>query len=484
MKTILRLLGVLIVVGAIGCILNDPFLYMVPFCLVCYILFAIALLAIIVLPGKALWNSLLRRRCAPKWEKRVYYLTSLTIVLVLLFVFASATSREPSEEERLEKLKSLPYLVWTSVMMENADKRGISIYDHQKTYNGLNFYNHIESPSAHIMTMSGDIIHSWFAEMNPDDKWMYVKLLPDGDILALVEYKRLERLDWNSRIEWAIPGRFHHDIAKAPNGDIYSLSRKDDIIYYHHLPVPVLNDRIMIFSATGIKKGEIPLLTALENYVPPQRIVRLYRWVLSPKTFFAVIQQKVMGKPILTSDTPADIMHINNVEILKRGLDGIYKKGDLLISARDLDLVFVMDPATRDIKWSWGPGEISQQHNPAQLENGNILIFDNGVGRYYSRVIELDPLTKKIVWEYKENPPERFYTFRRGANERLPNGNTLITESDKGRVFEVTPEGEIVWEFFNPINNPRDENQRAALYRFARIIDPDMYPCLKRLEKE
>ena len=95
--------------------------------------------------------------------------------------------------------------------------------------------------------------------------------------------------------------------------------------------------------------------------------------------------------------------------------------------------------------WEWGQGQLEKPHHPTLLENGNVLIFDNGNQRKYTRVVELNPVNRHIVWEYKADPPESFYTSFGGSNQRLPNGNTLIVETGKGRAFEVTKEGEVVW---------------------------------------
>jgi len=114
------------------------------------------------------------------------------------------------------------------------------------------------------------------------------------------------------------------------------------------------------------------------------------------------------------------------------------------------------------------------------LENGNILMFDNGTVRRYSRVLELDPTANRIVWTYEAEPKEAFFSLSRGGNQRLPNGNTLITDSDSGRAFEVTRDGEVVWEFYNPEIRAED-NQRAAIYRLMRITHPGDYPCLQGL---
>ena len=78
----------------------------------------------------------------------------------------------------------------------------------------------------------------------------------------------------------------------------------------------------------------------------------------------------------------------------------------------------------------------------------------------------MDPLTGEIAWQYIAKPPDTFYSWARGSNERLANGNTLIAESDPGRLLEVTHAGDIVWEFYNPDLTPRGTHQ--PLYRALR----------------
>ena len=78
-------------------------------------------------------------------------------------------------------------------------------------------------------------------------------------------------------------------------------------------------------------------------------------------------------------------------------------------------------------------------------------MFDNGLARNWSRVVELDPASGEIVWEFRGDPQTSFHTAICGAAQRLPNGNTLITDSDSARVIEVAGDGEIVWEFRSPL---------------------------------
>ena len=109
------------------------------------------------------------------------------------------------------------------------------------------------------------------------------------------------------------------------------------------------------------------------------------------------------------------------------------------------------------------------------LPNGNLLIFDNGTLRGYSRVIELNPLTEEIEWEYTAEPKEDFFAPYISGAQRLPNVNTLICEGNKSHLFEVTPEGEIVWDFVNPYIT---EGAAHNIYRCLRYSPEYVQPLL------
>jgi hypothetical protein len=131
--------------------------------------------------------------------------------------------------------------------------------------------------------------------------------------------------------------------------------------------------------------------------------------------------------------------------------------GDILTCFRQTNTVCIIDKKTGDIKWKWGSGlgELAHGHDAQLLPNGNILMFDNGFHRAgveitSSMVIELNPKTKKIEWEYRGDPITDFYSAACSGAQRLPNGNTLICSSMESRIFEITRKGEIVWEYINP----------------------------------
>lgn len=128
--------------------------------------------------------------------------------------------------------------------------------------------------------------------------------------------------------------------------------------------------------------------------------------------------------------------------------------GNILASLRSVSAVIIISRADGSIIWHLDSKTVAQQHNASELPNGDILIFDNGTFRHgesatYSRVIQVSRATKQIVWQYKDPHPMTFFTPFMGGAQRLENGNTLITEAAFGRIFEVTVDGRICWEYVN-----------------------------------
>ncbi len=147
--------------------------------------------------------------------------------------------------------------------------------------------------------------------------------------------------------------------------------------------------------------------------------------------------------------------------------DSRFQKGNWLVSARHGSLLFIIDYKTKKIVWSYTHKTIQGQHAAQLLENGNILLFDNGRYRGWSRIIELNPLSGEIVFEYRA---DSFYSQSRGYVQKLENGNYLITESERGRIFEITLEKELVWEYYHPQKQtdttyPQSIGKREWIYR-------------------
>lgn len=134
---------------------------------------------------------------------------------------------------------------------------------------------------------------------------------------------------------------------------------------------------------------------------------------------------------------------------------GVTADGQVLMSLRTTSGVIGVDRATGAVRLHLGADLLSHQHAPVPLDNGHILVFDNGNFRpgahvAFTRVVEIDPRTREVVWQYTDDTVNLFYSPFMGNAQRLPNGNTHITESSTGRLFEVTREGEVVWEYILP----------------------------------
>lgn len=128
--------------------------------------------------------------------------------------------------------------------------------------------------------------------------------------------------------------------------------------------------------------------------------------------------------------------------------------GNYLISCKTLNLLFIVDRQSRQVIWHYQNDEMGGQHDAQLLDNGNILLFANGAyapDLHHSQVWELDPASNEVVWRYRaKDNPQGFFSPHIGGCQRLASGNTIICEGAKGCAFEVTPDGDVVWEYICP----------------------------------
>jgi len=289
--------------------------------------------------------------------------------------------------------------------------------------------------------------------------------------------KTIGEVDWDGKTVWEwggdkAPGgaaQQHHDWQRLPNGNTLILAN-----LAHPVPgfaEPQVLDDVVYEISPG---GEI-----------------VWKWIASEHLDeFGFTPEEL--KLVRNADT-ADYLHVNNMSVLgpNRWFDAGDKRFDpdnVLIDSRNANFTVIIDKKTGKIVWSLGPhypanelvtrskrqvprpvDQISGQHDAHLIPEGlpgagNLLVFDNqGEGGYPpaalavtggSRVLEIDPLIKEIVWEYSgENSGRPGWTFQStfiSSARRLPNGNTLIDEGYNGRFFQVTPKGEIVWEYISP----------------------------------
>ena len=406
------------------------------------------------------------------------------ILFIALLAFVSSTSLKSDgilQVSSVEKLSTLGYA--TLVPIENdIEKTGVTQYKPELAFDGLNLYNSQVLPEVYLIDMRGNLVHKWGKEIKGGNSWEHhAELCDNGDLLVIAVDQMLIRLDWDSNIKWKKRMRVHHDICVDKNNKVYAIARRDDLVFWHGIPIPILSDYIAVLSPDGEIEKKVYLYDLVKQQVSLRQIIRIYWEILNPRTMMRIFYYKAKISSTCRRGTAFDIMHTNSIEIMERDINGFCKKGDWLISFRPLNTIMVLAPKKKEVVWSWGRGELNWQHCPALLENGNVLIFDNGVYRGFTRILELDPLAKEIVWEYRSEPPKKFFSAKRGYSQRLPNSNTLITESEKGRVFEITREGKIVWEFYSP-NIKMEAGKRESIYRMIRIANPERYTHLREFE--
>lgn len=421
------------------------------------------------------------------WKKGRSLFFYSSLVLLAISAVSLAYSIFIHEEANPDKrpspglLTSLPYARWV-VEKKAPVELGVVRYDSGRSWPGLNIYSSRSSGTTYLMDMNGKILHTWSVQKDFKRayEWVYAELFQNGDLLLVATNKMIVRADWDSQIKWMNRFPFHHDLDMMGNDDLYSLSHNYEVIFRSFLPLAIGNESIVILSPEGRIKKIISLLKIFKDQIPKDAWKSLVEWHFSPRQFVRRMERAIFP-PRDVFGAPTDLFHTNTVEVVRKDISSLIKRGRILICSQRLDLVAIVDPVEEKLVWSWGRGVLEGPHHPVLLENGNLLIYDNGIRRGYSRILELNPTTQEFVWTYQAVAPDRFFSIWGGANQRLPNGNTLITESDRGRAFEITPGGEIVWEFFIPEFQEK-KRRRPTIYRMMRITNPGDYPCLKRLE--
>jgi hypothetical protein len=377
------------------------------------------------------------------------------------------------ERERMEQLLALGYLEGSEPAPE---QKGVTVHRRDAAQAGLNLVVSGHAPEAVLLDMDGRLLHRWhraFYEVWPPSEkktelrkrryWRRAQLLPNGDLLAIFDGLGLIKLDRSSKLLWAYDGAAHHDLFVLEDGTIYVLTRERRINPIVSESDPIDEDYITLLDPNGKELRRISLLEAVANS-------EYAGWL---------------------DDMPrrkGDVFHTNTIEVLDGRLaavSDVFRAGNVLVSIPMLHAIAVFDLELERIVWGLRGG-FRFQHQPTVLDSGRILLFDNLGTPKRSSVLEIDPATGEVVWRYQADRPGVFYTFSCGSNQRLPNGNTLITESDAGRAFEIDADREVVWEYWNPHRVP-DPTQRgreriATLFEVVRLPADLALDWLEKLE--
>jgi len=361
-------------------------------------------------------------------------------------------------------------------------KTGLSFHSPAQSFKGYTLITPIAADYSVLLDMDGRVVHRWLVR---GFRIFNARLLPSGNLLALCadaslppppqvpfteppppfeqhirrlggSATHLREVDWDANPTWTYRNpAIHHDFVRQSNGrtlvaewveippDIANTVRGGARRPREKFP-PMLSDDLVEIDASGTE----------------QRRIHLYDLLDPIKDAICPLEQRW------------EWTHLNSLTVMP--------DGDILVSCRSNSRVFIVDRERGQIRWKYGSPDVYHQHHASALDGGTVQIFDNGmhrIGTPFSRVVEVDPATGNVVWEYSGDPPEQFFSGHISGAERQPNGNVLICEGASGRVFEVTRRGETVWEWTTPFTVNTAGRVRAWVFRAYRYA-PD-YPGLQ-----
>jgi hypothetical protein len=355
-------------------------------------------------------------------------------------------------EDEIARLLSLPYVAGRH---EAESRVGVVVHDTTRTSDGLNLYVSGHEPEALLIDMDGRLLHRWrlsfqeaFGGAKPSfytGYWRRAHLLPDGALLAIFQAGGMVKLDFDSNLLWVVDEGFYNDLEVTDHGTILAIGKAARVVPAINPDEPVLEDFIVELSPDGRIIGRLSLLQSIVD------------------SRFAELLQPMADQ--------GDIFHTNTVEWLDGRLasvSSLYSRENLLVSFREVDIVGIIDPRREELLWA-ARGPWDAQHQPTLLDDGSVLIFDNRGADGLARVVEFDVPRGEIAWEYAGPADAPLTSNEAGSCQRLPNGNTLITESERGRAIEVTRDGEVVWEFLSPHRAGPQQNLVATLFDVVRL---------------
>jgi len=322
--------------------------------------------------------------------------------------------------------------------------------------------------AVYLIDLGGTVVHTWKMPCPPglygyftnEGTLFYNGKIPNETFLGKSQFKggTVMEADWKGRILWQLrEPNHHHDGRLLHNGNVLLLCAAE---LPSHVSMKIEGGR----PGTEVN-GKMWADYLLEKTKDGRTVWEWHTWEHLDPTEYTITA---------TQDERSEWTHGNAIIELP--------DGNLLVSFRNISTVIKIDRKTGSVVWKLGAPPLSGQHAPTALPNGNILVFDNGPHRLdasfpFSRVIEVHPATKEIVWKYEEEFPFNFYSPRISNAQRLPNGNTLINEGSFGRFFEVTREGEVVWEYVNPYFGPASAAPKAqsnTVFRAYRYTDEEV----------
>ena len=357
---------------------------------------------------------------------------------------------------------------------------GVRSYDSTRAWEGFTLISP-SSPAApvRLIDMDGETRHEWRipdALLRPaipvagaaaatSLPTIQAQLVEEGDLIVAVSAADqlgnggIARINKAGELLWQYRGFVRENFAVTPDGRIYALlrsKRTDPWPGLERIETPFFDDVILQLDSSGAEIRRVSILAAIQN---------------SPFLYLLQYTDPDRHAGDLLGASAINVLDVGQAALLPNA-----SAGDILLSLRQLDVIAVLGLDEPVIKWA-ARGTWHLQSDIDVLDNGNILLFDGhgdlarGAG---ARVMEIDPLTLGTQWMFPAKNGRQLLSHSGGSQQRLPNGNTLISDAGGGRLLEVTSAGDVVWEY----RIPRDDYagllpapmplRAAAASRFSR----------------
>lgn len=370
---------------------------------------------------------------------------------------------------------------------------GLTHHDPSRSVKGYTIVTPVSMDSTYLIDMSGQIAHAW---RFPQLVGFYSRLLPNGNLLVMGTDRsvtppevpertippfessirriggnstHLLELDWDGNVVWQYENpKIHHDFVRLPNGNTVmpefhelppELARTVRGGYRDRYTGPMISDDFVEIDPEGKEVRR----TSLWKLLDPSR------------------------DPICGLEGRLEWTHTNSLDV--------NAEGEILFSCRVNSRIGVISADGSEMRWKYGFPDISHQHHATFLPDGHVQVFDNGMhrrGNPRSSVVEVNPADNEMVWQYTADPDIQFLSAHISGADRLTGGNVVICEGATGRIFEITPKGEIVWEWISPFSARRPNGMLISwvfrAYRYGldhpglagRELDPNRYRELNR----
>ena len=371
----------------------------------------------------------------------------------LAYASLDLIKKEKKNKQTKPKMKAKEYYTKVSINLPESYK-GYTLYPHSR--------------GASLVDNSGVVVYKWptNASTNKTEKnfrkvSIDARVLPNGELIVVYQLlgitpyaSEIAKFDKKANLIWSFgEEKTHHTFSVASDGSIYALIQKldttSDFKGIEDTSVKFLNEGIIHLSNDGALYDKFYLMQAFLDSKYRDLIV-------------SGLKRK-NDKKDKQGQESWDPIHVNSVVPLEHDIAKMFpmfKPGQLLISLRSRSVIAVVDMESKKIVWATkGPWRV--QHDATFSKDGTIMIFDNqGKSNHESRILKFNPALGTTSVVYEGNADHPFFSSVRGNKQVLPNNNLLINESIGGRIFEINPQGEIVWQF---------ESSRAikAAYRYS-----------------